>query len=378
MALKHVVLSGLMLLPLPAWGDQYIMYVGSYTAGPANVTPPPDPSKGIYGWRFDSKDGSISPLGLVAETSQPAHVWIAPNGKTLYSVNWETNGGVSSYRIDAKTGALTFLNKTSSHGAQPNQVVVDPSGQVAVAVNYTSGSLAAYKLEPDGKLGEAFYVAQHTGKPLSPKQPGPKQHGIQFSKDNKFMFIADLGLDRVYSYRFDAAKPSITPFDTPFVNTHAGAGPRRLQMSPDGKFLYVDHETDSEVSVFAIDGGNLKELQVIGTLPQGVTVQNTTAEIIISADGRHLYVSNRGHDSIAIFGIDRASGRLTHKENVPSGGRIPRNIRFDPTGNWFFAANETGGNLTEFKVDKASGHLTPTGVTAPITTPGGMYFLKVK
>jgi 6-phosphogluconolactonase len=358
-----------LLTPIPAMAAKYIMYVGSYTAGT---------SKGIYAWKFDSKDGSLSSLGLMAETPQPAHVWIAPNGKTLYAVNWETVGGVSAYRIHPKTGALTFLNKTSAHGAQPNQVVVDPSGKVAVTVNYTSGSLAAYRLEPDGKLGEAFYVDQHTGTPLSSKQPGPKQHGIQFSKDNKYMFIADLGLDRVYSYHFDAAVPSITPADPPYVNTHAGAGPRRIQMSPDGKFLYVDHETDSEVGVYAIDGGKLTEIQVLPTVPEEAKAKNTTAEIIISHDGRYLYVANRGHDSVAVYSVDRATGKLTHKENVPSGGRTPRNLRIDPTGNWFFAANENGGTITEFKVDKASGHLTPSGVTVPINTPGGMYFLKVK
>jgi len=361
-------LIAMLLLPGIALSAQFIMYVGSYTAGT---------SKGIYGWKFSSRDGSISPLGLMAEAAQPAHLWVAPNRKTLYAVNWETNGGVSAYHIDPKSGALTFLNKTSSHGALPNQVVVDPSGRVAVTVNFASGSLAAYKLEPDGKLGEAFYVDQHTGQPLSSKQTGPKQHGIQFSKDGKFLFIADLGLDRVYSYRFDAAAPSITPFDPPYVNTHAGAGPRRIQMSPDGRFLYVDHETDSEISVFAIDGGKLKEIQVIGTVPDEAKAHNTTAEIIISDDGRHLYVANRGNDSIAIFAIDHSTGILSHGENVPSGGRTPRNIRFDPTGNWFFAANEDGGNVSEFKVDKASGHLTPTGVTGAINTPGGIYFLEV-
>jgi len=314
----------------------------------------------------------------MAETPQPAHVWIAPNGKTLYAVNWETQGGVSAFRIDPKTGALTFLNKTFSHGAQPNQVVVDPSGKVAVTVNYTSGSLAAYKLEPDGKLGEAFYVDQHTGKPLSPKQPGPKQHGIQFSKDNKYMYIADLGLDRVYSYHFDAAAPSLTPCETPYVETHAGAGPRRIQMSPDGRFLYVDHETDSEVSVYTIDGCSLKEIQVTGTVPDDAKAKNTTAELVISADGRNLYVGNRGHDTVTVFDIDRKTGKLTRAENVPSGGRTPRNVRIDPTGRWFFAANEGGGNVTEFRIDKATGHLTQTGVTVPINTPGGMYFLKVK
>jgi 6-phosphogluconolactonase len=357
------------IMPRAAKAAQFIMYVGSYTAGT---------SKGIYAWKFDSKDGSLSSLGLMAESPQAAHLWIAPDGKTLYTVNWETAGEVSAYRIDPKTGALSFLNKTSSHGAQPNQVVVDPSGRVAVTVNYTSGSLAAYRLEPDGKLGEAFYVDQHTGKPLSPKQPGPKQHGIQFSKDNKFLYIADLGLDRVYSYHFDAAAPSITPCQTPYVTTHAGAGPRRIQMSPDGKFLYVDHETDSEVGVYAIDGCNLKEIQVTGTVPDEAKAHNTTAELVISADGKFLYVGNRGHDSVSVFAIDRKSGMLSLKENVPSGGRTPRNVRIDPSGNWLFAANENGGNVTEFKVDKKSGHLTPTGVTASINTPGGIYFLKVK
>jgi 6-phosphogluconolactonase len=364
-----LLLLALLMAPLPAFAAHYIMYVGSYTAGT---------SKGIYAWKFDSKDGSLSSLGLMAESPQAAHLWIAPNGKTLYTVNWETAGGVSAYHIDPKTGALTFLNKTSSHGAQPNQVVVDPSGRIAVTVNYTNGSLAAYRLEPDGKLGEAFYVDQHTGKPLSPKQPGPKQHGIQFSKDDKFMYIADLGLDRVYSYHFDAAAPSITPCETPYVNTHAGAGPRRVQMSPDGKFLYVDHETDSEVGVYAIDRCNLKEIQVTGTVPDDAKAHNTTAELAISADGKFLYVGNRGHDSVSVFAVDRKSGMLALKENVLSGGRMPRNVRIDPTGNWFFAANENGGNVTEFKVDKKSGHLTPTGVTGEINTPGGIYFLKTQ
>ena len=178
------------------------------------------------------------------------------------------------------------------------------------------------------------------------------------------------------STRFDAAKPSIT--DPSYVSTHAGAGPRRIQMSPNGKFLYVDHETDSEVGVYAIDGGKLTEIQVVSTLPADFKDRNTTAEIVISADGRHLYVGNRGHDSVAIFTIDPKTGKLSNLENVPSGGKTPRNLRFDPTGNWFFAANENGGNITEFKVDKKTGRLTPTGVTGEINTPGGMYFFKVR
>jgi len=363
------LLLAVLLIPVPAYAAQYFMYVGSYTHGK---------SKGIYAWAFDSKDGSLKSLGLMAETPQSIHLWFAPNGKTLYAVNGERDGGISAFHADQHTGALTFLNRTSSHGAQPNQVVVDPSGRVAVAVNYTGGTLAAYKLEPDGKLGEAFYVDQHTGKPLSPKQRGPVQHGIQFSKNDKYMYIADLGLDRVYSYHFDANVPSIAPCDPQYVATHAGAGPRRIQMSPEGRFLYVDHATDSEVSVYTIDGCRLKEIQVIGTVPDQAKAHNTTAELLISTDGKFLYVGNQGHDTVSVFAIDKRTGVLTLKENVPSGGRIPRNLRIDPSGNWFFAANWNGGNVTEFKIDRRSGHLTPTGVTAAIDMPGGLYFLKAK
>lgn len=370
MRLRHALLcAALCLASVPALAADYFLYAGSYTAGT---------SKGIYAWKFDSDSGALAPMGLMAQTPQPAHLWISPNGEFLYTVNWQDQGGVSAYRIDGKCGALTFLNRVSSHGAQPNQVVLDPSGRIAVTVNYTTGTLAAYKIEKDGRLAEAFYVDQHSGKPLSASQPGPKAHGIDFSKDGKWMYVAELGLDRIYSYRVDAAKPAITPHATPFVSTHAGAGPRRLQLSPDGKFLYVDHETDSEVSVFAVKGGALKEIQTLSTLPPGAEVRNTTAEILISGDGRHLYVTNRGHDSIAVFAIDRATGLLTRAENVPSGGRTPRNIRLSPDGDYLFAANENGGNIAQFRVDKTTGHLTPTGVTVPIDTPGGLYFGKVR
>jgi 6-phosphogluconolactonase len=355
--------------PLPAYAKTFILYAGSYTAGG---------SKGVYAWRFDSKDGALSPLGLMAETPQPAHIWISPNGKFLYAVDWEVAGGVNAFRIDPKSARLTLLNRVSSQGALPNQIVLDPSGRIAVTVNYRSGTLAAYRVLPDGKLSEAFYVDQHAGTPLSSSQPGPKAHGVEFSKDGRFMYVAELGLDRVYAYRVDAGRASIAPADPAFVSTHAGAGPRRLQISRDDRFLYVNHETDSEVSVFAVHGGSLSEIQKVSTLPAGETVKNTTAEIMLDRAGRHLYVSNRGHDSIAVFAVDPSSGRLTLSANAPAGGRTPRNIRLDPTGRYLLSANENGGTITVLKVDQASGALSPTGVAAQIDTPGGLYFLDRK
>ena len=364
--------TGLLLVlclaaPLPAWAARSILYAGSYTSGA---------SKGIYAWRFDSQSGKLDPLGLVAATPQPAHIWAAPNGKVLYAVNWEEQGGVSAFRIDAATGGLTFLNRVSAQGVRPNQVVVDPSGRIAVSVNYGTGNLAAYKVLPDGALAEAFYIDQHAGPPLSPRQRGPKAHGVEFSRNGRFMYAAELGLDRVYGYRVDAAKGTITPGNPAYVETHAGAGPRRLQLSPSGGFLYVNHETDSEVSVFAVDGASLKEVQVISTLPAGYSGSNTTAEIIISPDDRFLYVSNRGHDSIAVFAIDKASGRLILKTDTPAGGRTPRNLRLDPTAGFLFSSNEGDGTITVFKIDRATGLLSQTPSKAQIDTPGGLYFIK--
>lgn len=346
---------------------QTVVYAGSYTAGS---------SKGIYAWRFDETSGAMTPLGLAAETPQAAHLWGTPDGKYLYTVNWENDGGVSGFAVNRADGRLTFLNRVSSRGALPNQVMLDPRGQIAVTVNYTTGNLAAYKVGADGKLSDAFYVDQHIGKPLSEKQPGPKAHGIQFSPDGRFMYVAELGLDRVYAYKVDARTATITPGETPYVSVHAGAGPRRMQISADGKRLYVNHETDSEVSVFEVNGTQLKEIQTVSTLPPDYAGRNSTAEIVLDSSAKHLYVSNRGSDTIALFDVG-ADGRLALKLNTPAGGRTPRNLRFDPDRNFLLSANENGGSITVFRIDKSSGALTLVGPPQPINTPGGMYFVRL-
>lgn len=367
--MRRLLLASALLLTglAPGQAADYFFYSGTYTDGT---------SKGIYGWRFNDTSDSMTPLGLVAATPQPAHIWITPNGKFLYTVNWLKEGAVSAYAIDHHSGKLTFLNTVSAHGASPNQVVVDPSGKIAVTVNYNSGTLAAYRIGADGRLSEAFYTEHHDGKPLSPKQPGAKQHGVVFSADSKFMYIADLGLDRIYSYHLDVNRPAITAVEPPFVLTHAGAGPRRLQLSPDGRFLYVNHETDSEVQVFAVHQGHLTPLQSLSTIPAGFKGNNSTAEILVSADGRFVYVTNRGADSIAVFSADPKTGLLAPVENVPSGGKTPRNIRFGPHGRLLFVANQGSGDITVFRVDAASGKLSPTGQVLAIDQPGGMYFVK--
>src|SRR5262249_31359774 len=278
-------------------------------------------------------------------------------GRFLYASNWETGDKavgdtVSAFTIDHKSGKLALLNKVSAHGDRANQVVLDPGGKVAVTVTYNTGTVTAYAVEADGRLSEGFYTDQHTGRPLSPAQPGPRAHGVVFSTDSRFAYVAGLGRDRVYSYRLDAAKRTMTPFDPPYVTLKGGSGPRRLQLHPNGKYLYVNHETDSAVSVFEVNGGLLKEIQSGPTLPAGNKPTTTTAEIQIDADGKFLYVTNRGHDSIAMFTVDAAKGTLTPAGHAPSLGRTPRNITIDPTNEYLVAANQAGDSLVVFRIDR--------------------------
>lgn len=363
--------------PAQTTAGDYFVYVGSYTGATSA-------SRGIYALRFDSKSGALTSMGLAAETVNPAHVWATPDGRFLYAVNWQGNetvkgDTVSSFAIDRKSGSLTFLNKVSAGGVQPNQIVVDPSGKIAITVNYNSGTIAAYAIEADGRLTNPVYKDEHRGRPLSRQQPGPRAHGVVFSKDSRFAYVAELGLDRIYTYRVDTNKRVVMPADPPFVALNkAGSGPRRLQLHPNGRFLYVNHETDSAVSVFKVDGARLTQIQSVSTLPADYSRNNSTAEIQIDRSGKFLYVTNRGHDSIAVFAVDASKGTLAPIAHVPSGGRTPRNITIDPTNQYLFAANQNGDNVAVFRIDPKTGNLMPTGAEARISQPGGMCFVRIQ
>jgi 6-phosphogluconolactonase len=364
--------------PVGGAGD-YFVYAGTYTNPTPTTT---SAAKGIYAWRFNSKTGALTPIGLVAETINPAHVWGHPNGKFLYASNWEdgTPGDhVSAFAIDHHTGKLTLINSVSARGDRANQVVLDASGKIAATVTYNSGTFSIFGVEPDGKLTDAFYTDQHAGKPLSDRQPGPRAHGIVFSKDSRLVYVAELGLDRVYVYRVDPVKRTATPADPPFVTMNAGgSGPRRLQLHPNGKFLYVNHETDSKVSVFEVNGAAIKQVQTLSTLPADYKGNNTTAEIQVDHTGKWLYVTNRGSDTIAHYSIDPSKGTLTVVGHIPSGGRTPRNITIDPTNGYMIAANQNGDNIVVFRIDQKSGNLTPTGATGSVAQPGGVAFVKAQ
>jgi len=363
----------LLLAPILSAQD-YFVYFGTYTA---------TVSKGIYVCRFRSSTGELTPLEVAAEAPNPSFLAIRPDHRFLYAVNWKASGAlpgntVSAFAIDPKTAKLTFLNKVSSKGEQPTHLALDATGGTLVVANYGTGTVAALPIAHDGRLNEAAFVDQHSGPPVAAHGGVPHAHDVLFSHDQKLVFVAELGLDRVYAYRFNPSNHSLAPHDPPYAGANPGSGPRHLALAPNGRFLFANNETDSTVTSFKRlgDGGTLEAVQTISTLPSDFHGTNTTAEIQLDRTGRFLYVSNRGHDSIAVFSVDPARGTLTPVEQVSTQGKTPRNFSLDPTGAYLFAANENSSTVVIFRVDRTTGRLTSTGRVLDVPSPSCVIFLK--
>jgi 6-phosphogluconolactonase len=373
MAILVLFLLVPLLLPHVAAAN-YIAYVGT---GGGNR------SKGIYAFRFDSKTGKLDPLGLVGETSRSSFVALHPSGKYLYSVA-EANGGgaVSAFSIEASSGKLTLLNTVSSRGAGPCYVRVDTTGKSLLVANYGGGSVAVMGIEPDGRLLESTSFVKHEGAVFDIKrQGGPRAHSFNPSPDNRFAVAADLGLDRLLVYRFDAANARITPNEPPFAKVAPRSGPRHFAFHPNGRYAYAINEIACTVTAFRYDAkaGVLTEIETASTLPKDVNVTDalSTAEVQVHPSGRFLYGSNRVHDTIAVFSIAK-DGRLTLIENVPTLGKIPRNFGIDPTGSFLLAANQDSNTIVVFRIDKTTGRLKPAGQKVEVPAPMCVKFLAVK
>jgi len=347
------------------------VYVGTYT-GPK--------SKGIYQMRLDPATGALSAPELAAEAPNPSFLAIHPSCKFLYSADevWNGPASVSAFSIAPNTGKLALLNKRPPGGAGPCYVSVDPSGRCVFAANYGSGSVAAWPVGDDGRLGEATATIQHTGSgPDAKRQQGPHAHCIDPDPAGKFALACDLGLDKVLVYRLDAAKGTLAPNDPPSASVAPGAGPRHLAFHPNGKYVYVISEMGSTVTAFAYEApsGALKMLQEISTLPADFKGTSDCAEIAVHPSGRFLYGSNRGHDSIAIFAIDAATGKLKALGHEPTQGKEPRGFGIDPTGAWLLAGNQKSDSLVLFRIDAETGRLKPTGAPVDLGAPVCVKFL---
>ena len=367
--------------------SQYLAYVGTYTTKTN--------SKGIYVYRFDAATGQLGANGVAADTQDPSWVAVHPNGKFLYAVNEAgKNSMVSAFARDAKTGKLTLLNQLPALGEDPCYISFDRTGKYVFVANYTSGNVVVFPIGPNGKLGAATANVHDEDKlgPNKERQEAPHAHWIEPGPSNLSVYVADLGLDRVFIYYFDVAKGTLAmpprpgpkhAFAQNALALSPGTGPRHVAISRSKKvftqFIYVLGELDSTVTVFDNNiEGSLSPFQKVRILPEEFSGRNDAAEIAIHPNQKFLYASNRGHDSIAVFAIDPASGKLTSEGYVPTGGKEPRHFGIDPTGQFLLAENQLSNNIVVFKIDPATGGLTPTGQVVDVPSPVCIAFLPVE
>ncbi len=342
---------------------EMLLSIGTYTST--------GKSEGIYIYKFDAETGALSPFLTVKNVLEPSYLTISNDRKNLFAVNelveyeGKKSGAVSAFAIDGKTGDLKFLNKQASLGDAPCYITTSNNGKFALVANYLGGNVAVFSIEKDGTSGASTDLVQHTGSgPNKNRQEAAHAHSITLDRKNRFAFAADLGVDKLFIYKFDdrTGKFSLNE-NQPFFQTKAGAGPRHFTFHENGKFAFLINELNLTITSLEYDEklGTLKEIQTVSTLPTGASSAGATcADIHISPNGKFLYGSNRGHNSISSYAIDQKTGRLSYLENVATGGKKPRNFTIAPNGKFLLAANQDSDNIVVFKVNEKNGKLKKT------------------
>jgi 6-phosphogluconolactonase len=357
-----------------------LVYVGTYTEkilfGTGQVFE--GKGEGIHIYRMDPALGSLTPHHTVREIKNPSYLAFHPNRRFLYAVNelksykGEATGTLSAFTVDPDTGRLEFINIVATHGTDPCHVTVDSNGKCALVSNFASGSVAVLPIRDDGGLAEASDVVQHQGSSVDPvRQLGPHAHSVTLDASNRFAYVPDLGLDKLMIYRFDADAGKLKPHEQPSFKTEPGAGPRHFVFHPNSSYAYLINELDSTIVSLGYDTekGTVEEIQTVPALPKSFRGNSTCADILVDPTGQFLYASNRGHDSIAAYRIDGASGELSLVGHESTGGKTPRNFTIDPSGTFLFAANQDTNNIVHFRIDGKTGRLTPAGETRNAPTP---------
>jgi 6-phosphogluconolactonase len=367
-------LIALLLLSVSGFTQQYYLFIGTYTQGSAG-SGASNGSKGIYVYRFDAAAGSFKPVSTIA-SDNPSYLALAPQGNFLYAVNETHEGGtgnVSAFAFDKRTGKLTFLDKQTSRGNDPCYVSVDKHRKWVMVANYSGGSYAALPVRTDGSLAPVTQTVQRYGSgPNKARQEKAHVHSTILTPDEKYMVVCDLGTDQLSVLHFDfaAARQPLTPAADSVVRLQPGVGPRHSCFYPGRPFAYVIDELGGAVDAFHYSNGRLSPLQHISSHPAGYKGDIGSADIHIAPGGKFLYVSNRGDaNSLAIFSIDSATGRLTSKGFQSTMGRTPRNFMIDPTGRWLLVANQNDNNVVLFRIDPQTGMLTDTGKRIELPSP---------
>lgn len=363
--MKKTILAALLLFNLLSTAQKSYLLVGTYTDGK---------SEGIYVYNFNSSTGDFDSVSMI-KTSNPSFLAVSPDEKFVYAVHENANNGkggeIAAFAFDKQTGKLSFINQQLSGGDHPCYVSVDKTGKWVAAANYTSGTLSVLPINKNGGLDSATTVIQHEGYSVnSERQQGPHVHSTVFSKDNKYLFAADLGIDKLVIYSFNEKTGTLVETDPGFVMTEAGAGPRHFTFHPNNKFVYLIEELTGTVSSYRYSNGRFELLQDISALPADYMGPIGSADIHTSPDGKFLYASNRGEsNTIAIFNINPKTGWLSLVDHQSTLGKTPRNFNFDPSGNFLLAANQNSDQIVIFKTDKTTGLLTDTGKRISVGKP---------
>lgn len=362
-----ILLMSILSITALAQKSNYNLLIGTYTA--------PGKSEGIYTYNFNTSTADVTLKYVTKGTANPSYLTIAPDKKYAYAVN-ETGSTsmVSAFKYDAATGALTFINKVDSHGADPCFITADTKN--VMIANYSGGSLAVFSRNTDGSLTEATQVIKHTGKSIDPKgrQQSAHVHMTVFTPDHKYLVVNDLGEDQTYIYNYIPNGKDKTLTEKTVLKTNAGTGPRHITFSPNGKFAYLAHEFNGLITVFAYANGSLTKIEEIGTTPKDFSGRIDGADIHVSADGKFLYETNRGDaNSISTFSV-LPNGKLKFVETISTLGKGPRNFTFDPSGNFLLVGHQYTNNVVIFKRDKKTGKLTDSGKRIEVGAPVCLVF----
>ena len=364
---QKIALVGLLCLTsLFTFGQNLLLFVGTYTT---------KTSEGIYSYRFNSKTGEFAPLSVAKNITNPSFLAISPNQRFLYAV--EGRGElVRAFSIDKPSGNLTLLNAQSSGGSNPVHLEVDQTNKWLIVGNYSSGNLSVLPINADGSLGKAAQTIAHEGKSINPeRQNKPYVHSINMAPNNQDVFVPDLGMDKIMAYQFNAQTGQLSAGNPPFMAGTPGAGPRHFTFHPNGKFAYVIQELDATITGFSYKNGQLAAVQTVKTLPDDYVGSKSCADIHISPDGKFLYGSNRGHESLVIFNINPKTGQLNLVGHQNVLGKTPRNFAIDPTGNFVLVANQDTDNVVIFRRDKQTGKMTATGQEIKVSMPVCLKFM---
>ena len=345
------------------------VYVGTYTGGD---------SEGIYLLDFDDESGAIALKGLAVAVENPSFLALHPTEPVLYATARSGDQDVAaSFRIAPETGLLTALNQQSAGGSGPCHVAVTLDGKNAAVANYSDGTVSVYPLEKEGGLGAASAFFQHTGTSANPnRQTGPHAHSVNFDDTGRYLVVADLGIDKLMVYKREGG--TFVPNDPAFASVAPGAGPRHFAFHPTRPYAYVVNEMGNTVTAFRWDvkTGTLSEVGTVPTLPEGFEGDNTTADIEVHPSGKFVFASNRGHDSIAAFAVDEATGALTPLGQTKSGGVRPRNFTQSSNGAFLLVAHQDTHDIFVFRINQETGELTPTEGKVTVPSPVCLVFAK--